>query len=109
MRSSTSKAMVRIREERIDFAISAGEKELAKKQKEQRERTEKIKMKEVIEFFEQVCPLKLSDETKRLINKPLDGAGTKNVIGMINHINDCLGDLWPEWRQIALEHYGFRL
>lgn len=109
MRSSTSKAMVRIREERIDFAISAGEKELAKKQKEQRVRNEKLKMQEVIDFFEQVCPFNLSDEVKRRINKPMDGAGTKNVIGMINHINDCLGDLWPEWRRIALDHYGLRL
>ncbi len=109
MRSSTSKAMVRIREERIDYAISAGEKELAKKQKEQRERNEKVKMQEVISYFEQVCPFNLSEEVKEHINKPINGVGTKNVIGMINHINDCLGDLWPEWRRIALEHYGLKL
>lgn len=104
--ASPKKMVSVIRDTRVSDLLSRYDAEVAMREKKEREEAGKKRMKNVINCLYENCPVEISNEIKFSVEAPLRAHGTKNIIGMINHIDNCVGGLWPEWRKFATKFFN---
>lgn len=107
--SSTRRMTSVIRDARLSDVASRYDAEMALKEKQVREEAGKKFMKTVVNCLYENCPVELSNEVKFNVEAPLRARGTKNVIGMINHIDNCVNGLWPGWRKFACGFFNINI
>lgn len=80
-----------------------------KRQEDKKRRIQEglIPMREVVEYFYNNCPFELTEEDRETIETMLfNGKGTKSKLGVINVLAARAGYRWPEWTQMAKQHFG---
>ena len=107
MLGRVSPQMRKIRNDRMDRAMSVDMERKREEDKKKRLNRDYEEMQRVLDFFYDNCPCELEENEKQLVEKQLfNGKGSRSKCGTIMFLMKIIGERWPEWEQVAKKEFS---